>query len=110
MPPLSGTEWCWAHSPDVAVDRSKARRRGGKATKYPQGAKRERVSFETVKDIRAELELVYQDTLLQDNSPQRSRTLGFLIGIGLQVLNVGAFEERLAALEAQNHTGPRRVA
>ena len=56
------------------------------------------VSLGSVEEIRGELEKVYADTLLQANSPTRSRTLGYLLGFAVQVLNIGEFEARLAAL------------
>lgn len=40
-----------------------------------------------------------RDTLLQENSAQRSRTLGYLSGLLLKALEVGEFESRLDMLE-----------
>jgi hypothetical protein len=110
MPRVGESDYCWNHSPELAADRAKARRRGGRATRYAAGGKRESVSFATADDIRAELERVYVDTLGQANSPQRSRTLGYLLGFATELLKVGVHEQRIAALEAQVGQGPRRFA
>jgi hypothetical protein len=46
------------------------------------------------------LEIALLDTLGLDNSLNRSRTLGYLVGIGTRLRQEGETEERLRALEA----------
>jgi hypothetical protein len=48
------------------------------------------------------------DTLSQENSLSRSRTLAYLVQMALKTLEVGNLEERLEALECA--LGPRLVA
>jgi len=52
-----------------------------------------------VKEVRRLLELAVADTLNLDNSPARSRTLGYLVSLSLKALEVGEIEERVSALE-----------
>ena len=52
-----------------------------------------------VSAVQSILELAIQDALALENSVARSRTLGYLAGQALKVLEVGEFEERLEALE-----------
>ena len=64
-----------------------------------------------VGSVQALIERAVGDTLVQENSAQRSRTLGYLAGMALRALEVGELEERLTALEARLGTQtPRRIA
>jgi hypothetical protein len=54
------------------------------------------------------LEIAVLDTLSQENSLSRSRTLAYLVQMALKTLEVGNLEERLEALESA--LGPRLVA
>jgi uncharacterized small protein (DUF1192 family) len=49
--------------------------------------------------VQALLEETVSTTLAQENTGQRSRTLGYLLGLALKALEVGELEERIAALE-----------
>lgn len=46
------------------------------------------------------LEIALLDTLGMDNSLNRSRTLGYLVGMGTKLRQEGESEDRLKALEA----------
>jgi hypothetical protein len=60
--------------------------------------------------IQEQLETALFDSLRLENSNGRSRTIGYLLGFALKALEVGELESRLAALEAQVRSGPRRMA
>jgi hypothetical protein len=113
MAPLQDSEYCWAHDPASAVQRAKARRLGGKnrrtpAAVLPNGP----ITLRDVANIQVVLEGAVTDTLVQSNSSQRSRTLGYLLGIALDAIERGTLEERVGALEKQlaESRGPRRIA
>lgn len=110
MAALKGRATCWAHDPDRAADRAKARRRGGKAKAYGPLTDGAPVSLDTVDKLQAELETLYGQVQAQVVSPDRARVLNALLGRGLELLGIGAFEERLAALEAATQQNLRRVA
>lgn len=112
MAPLEGDTFCFVHSPARAHERAVARKKGGAGRRTPRGSQRERgapVSLGTVPEVLAELELLYADTLCQENSGARSRTLGGLLGVALRVVEVGELEGRVAAIEARQNE-PRRTA
>ena len=119
MPPVAGSRRCFAHDPARGRDRAAARKRGGRNRRAPApsadgrsgGADRGPVALRDVASVQALLEATVTDTIAQENSAQRSRTLGYLLGIALKALEVGELEERLAALEAHlSPAGPRRLA
>ena len=69
----------------------------GLAASHTEAAPR---TLRTVGAVQEPMEGAVADTLLQENSAQRSRTIGYLAGLALKALEVGELEERLAALEA----------
>ena len=100
-PPLMDGRFCFHHEPGRARERSEARRRGGRAA---HGLDREvvppAVRLEAVGDVLRLLETAAGDILLQKPSLSRARALAYLSVSALRALEVGALEERLAALEA----------
>ena len=113
MAPMAGSPYCFAHAPDRARERAEARKRGGRHRSSGGGtaALGEPVQLRDVASVQTLLERAVSDTLAQENSAQRSRTIGYLAGLALKALEVGELEDRLAALEARlgNQT-PRRIA
>jgi hypothetical protein len=103
MAPLEGERYCFTHHPDKARERAIARKRGGHNRQTPTVAEipTEPIRLRTVRDVQELLEGAVADTLAQSNSAQRSRTLGYLLGIALRALEVGELEERLAMLEGR---------
>ncbi len=99
--PLTGNEFCFWHSPDHAHEAAEARRLGGLRRRKEQtvaGA----YDFEglgTVTEIRRLVEVAAVDTLSQENSIARSRTLAYLAQVGVSLLEKGNLDERLRALE-----------
>ena len=105
--PLQESEFCFWHSPDHMTEAAEARRLGGlrrRKERAVSGAY-EVEGLATVDQIRRLIEIAVLDTLSMENSIARSRTLGYLGQVALKVLEVGDFQERLAALEAA--MGPR---
>ena len=101
MAPLEGSTFCFAHDPRRGKERAQARKRGGHNRQTPRAsdAAREEISLGDVAGIRAILEDVVADTLAQENSAQRSRAVGTLLGVALKALEVGELEQRIEALE-----------
>lgn len=105
MAPLEGKAFCWAHDPENVREREAARKKGGRNRQTPKsgggGGEGDRPQYRSVEAIQALLERTIADTLLQENSDKRSRTLAALAKVQLETIDAGDFEERLAALEAQ---------
>ncbi len=113
MAPVTGSPYCFAHSPERARERAEAREHGGRHRQSGSGTmvSAEPVQLRDLASLQTLLENAVSDTLQQENSAQRSRTIGYLAGIALRALEVGELEERLAALEARHgHRTPRRIA
>ena len=74
MPPMVDSDFCWAHDPASAEAAAEARRLGGLRRKK-EGAVAGAYSFgslDNVHDIRRLIEIAVVDTLMIDNSIQRS--------------------------------------
>jgi len=98
--PAAGSDYCAFHDPAWAAEIAQARKRGGynrRTPKSTEGTGPERLR--TPEDVQALLEEVLENTRLQENSAQRSRTLISLGLAALKALEVGELEERLEALE-----------
>ncbi len=106
-PPIHGSSRCFMHDPRQAEKRARARRAGGTNRRTPRARSiPEATSVRTISEIRTHLEAALADTFLQENSAQRSRTIGYLLGLAVKILEVGDFEERIEALEALNEYSP----
>ncbi len=112
MAPLMDSDYCFAHDPRRARERTAARHKGGKNRRTMHGSPPPKTPprLRDVVAIQHELERVLFDTLVMENSAQRSRTAGSLLAIALDCLKVGQVEERLVALETMVLQGPRRTA
>jgi hypothetical protein len=102
---MAEADVCFWHDPEHAEAASEARRLGG------QRRRREGLvagtygveGLETIADLRRVLQVVVTDTLAQENSASRSRTLIAAVaagaGAGAKLMETGTFEERLVQLE-----------
>ena len=108
--PLRGSSLCYWHDPSVARERAEARRLGGLRRRREKATSQvfDWGGLENVEEIRRVLEVAVIDTLGLDNSPARSRTLGYLASLSLKALEVGELEERVAALEQAVHKRRKR--
>ena len=100
--PLIDQEYCFWHSPQHAEEATEARRLGG-FRKRREAAVIGAYNLEGLDSLtllQRVLEIALLDTLGLDNSLNRSRTLGYLVGIGTRLRQEGETEERLQALEA----------
>ena len=117
MAPLRDSEWCWIHDPAKAPDRAEARRRGGLNRRTPRtviaslgGGITPPLTLDDMASIQAGLNAVWRDTLGQENSGSRSRTLVAVLLAAVKCLEVGEYEERIKALEqAVNNGGWREL-
>lgn len=99
-PALKGGRFCYHHDPEVAAERQEARRRGGLSLHYGKGGPdRPDAEIRVVRDVLALLETGAADILARPPSVERARALVYLSGAALKALEVGALEERVAALE-----------
>jgi hypothetical protein len=100
--PLIDQEYCFWHSPKHAEEVAEARRLGG-FRKRREAAVIGAYNLEGLDSLtllQRVLEVALLDTLGLDNSLNRSRTLGYLVGIGTRLRQEGETEERLRSLEA----------
>ena len=116
MAPLKDSDFCWTHDPSKARERAEARQRGGRNRRTPGtvivslGGGAVPAGLNDMASIQAGLNLVWRDTLLQENSGSRSRTLVTVLLAAVKCLEVGELEERLEALEQAVNQRPGRVA
>ena len=107
--PIQGNEFCFWHSPEHAHEAADARRLGGlrrRKERTVAGAY-DFEGLETVSHIRRLIEVAVVDTLSQDNSIARSRTLAYLAQVSVNLLEKGSLDERLRALEDSVRRKPR---
>jgi hypothetical protein len=117
MAPLKDSDFCWTHDPSKARQRAEARQRGGRNRRTPGtviaslGADiQPPAGLDDMAAIQSGLNFVWRDTLLQENSGSRSRTLVAVLLAAVKCLEVGEFEERLEVLEQAVNQRPGRVA
>jgi hypothetical protein len=99
---LIDQEYCFWHSPEHAEEAAEARRLGGfrKRREAAVIGAYDLEGLDSLTLLQRVLEIALLDTLGLDNSLNRSRTLGYLVGIGTRLRQEGETEERLRALEA----------
>jgi hypothetical protein len=104
MAPLRGSEWCWTHNPENARERAEARKRGGSRRRTPgtllDGAESQADLQKALADmlaVRSGIDLVWRETLRQENSGSRSRTLVAVLMAAMKALEVGEYEARMQA-------------
>ena len=108
-PPLQDGDYCLMHSPEHSEEVAEARRLGGLRRR------KERTvagiyDFEglgATRELRRLLQIAVVDTLALENSVARSRTLAYLVQVGVNLLEKGEMEERLKALEETVKAGSR---
>jgi hypothetical protein len=106
--PLRDEPYCLWHSAETADEAAEARRLGGlhRRKKKTVGAVFGFGGLRTVEDNQALLETAAVETPSLENSIARNRALAQYASIGAKLIEVGDFEERLAALEAARLSGP----
>ncbi len=100
-PPLRDAELCLMHSPEHAEEVGEARRLGGLRRRKERTVSDayDFEGLETVGQIRRLVEVAAVDTLSQENSIARSRTLAYLAQVSVNLLEKGNLDERLRSLE-----------
>ena len=104
--PLKDSQFCIMHSPEHAQEIQEARKLGGVRRKreVTLAGAYEFDGIDSVQGIKRILEIAMLDTLAMENSLSRNRTLAYLALASIKVLEVGAHEERIAALEQAVHS------
>ena len=98
MAPLRESDYCFNHDPAVGRQRATARKKGGRNRRTKKAA-RICKPLRSVGAVMEVLEGAVADTVVQENSAQRSHTLGYLAGVLLKALEIGELEDRVCALE-----------
>lgn len=94
---VRGSDFCFMHDPRKRGRAQEARKKGGKTRHAVPAGPAPEVDLTSVKGIAEGLAAVIRDTWNQANSNARSRVLGQLYSIALQVYQVG---DDVAALRA----------
>src|SRR5262245_7188239 len=100
---LADSDYCFSHDPSVRQQRQQARSQGGKARhrkhlSWSDEDHRPSIHIQSVTDVLALLERALLHEVTLENSHNRNRTIGYLCQVALKALEVGALEERVAAL------------
>jgi len=104
MAPLHDRPYCFAHDPERAADAAEARRLGGlrRRKEGTIAVAYDLPGLDSVVGIRRLLDIVVTDGIGLDNGIPRLRALISTAVAATNLLKVGEFEERLAALESAN--------
>jgi hypothetical protein len=107
---MTDADHCFWHSPEHAAEVAEAGRLGGLRRRKEKtvAAAYDLDGLDTLDQVKRLLQIAVTDTLGLENSVARSRTLAYLAQVALKTLEVGEFQDRLAALEAA--VGPRLAA
>jgi hypothetical protein len=102
MAPLHDRPYCFSHDPERAADAAEARRLGGlrRRKEGTIAVAYDLPGLDSVAGIRRLLDIVVTDGVGLDNGIPRLRVLISTAVAATNLLKVGEFEERLAALEA----------
>jgi hypothetical protein len=105
MAPLRDRPYCFSHDPERAADAAEARRLGGlrRRKEGTIAVAYDLPGLDSVAGIRRLLDIVVTDGVGLDNGIPRLRVLISTAVAATNLLKVGEFEERLAALEAAIH-------
>jgi hypothetical protein len=80
MPPLIGESYCWSHSPDRRAEANDARKRGGERSRGSDASPApDHVDVTSLPGRFEVLEHTLRDTMLQANTPARSRAVAALL-------------------------------
>lgn len=101
--PMRDANFCFWHDPATRQDATEARRLGGmrRRREATVAGAYELDGLSDVGGLRRVLDIVTADMLSLENTIARGRVLLAVVQSGARLLEVGAFEERLAALEAK---------
>ncbi len=102
MAPLRERPYCFSHDPERAAEAAEARRLGGlrRRKEGTIAVAYDLPGLDSIDGIRRLLEIVSTDGLGMENGVPRLRALISTDVAATNLLKVGEFEERLAALEA----------
>ncbi len=101
MPPRVDSDYCWNHDRSVMTERAEARRRGGHNRRRRTGACPTSCDLRDIPAVQALLERAVSDTLAQENSIARNRSLGYLASLAMRAIESRLLEERVEAVEEQ---------
>lgn len=97
--PLFGSPYCFVHDPGRASDRARARRLGGFRRTRPLAEPVPMVPLRNADAIRLILEETCGEVRRLEPGVAKARTIAYIAGVALRVLEVGELEARVAALE-----------
>ena len=102
MAPLRDRPYCFSHDPERAEEAAEARRLGGlrRRKEGTIAVAYDLPGLDTVAGIRRLLDVVVTDGIGLENGIARLRVLISTAAAATNLIKVGEFEERLAALEA----------
>jgi hypothetical protein len=108
--PVRPDGYCYWHSPQTATERAEARRRGGHARSNAARARKQLPAGNlSVDELRGVVGVTIAKVLTGDIEPGAANSVANLTRAYVAIIEVGEFEERLVALEAQAGLADRRM-
>lgn len=109
-PPVSGSDYCYTHDPDLEQERADSRRRGGLSLHYGSSGKPsgEPIELRTADDVLKLLETATADIMGRKPSLQRAKALVYVASVARQAVETSDLAARITALEESQR--PRGVA
>jgi hypothetical protein len=99
--PARASGYCFAHDPTAGEARATARRKGGRHSHTRHSdAGQPSTDIRTLDDVRGLLGYALAECLMGDNSLLRVRALVAIAAAYVEIVKIGEFETRLAAVEA----------
>jgi hypothetical protein len=100
---LTGSDYCFTHDPEKALERAEARKRGGYNRRAPEGLRGDPGAvpdeIRTIGGVYKILDYTLAGALALENSIARGRLLIALAAEYRAALSVGELEDRVKALE-----------
>ena len=96
---VDGSGFCFWHHPAKARARAAARKRGGQNRRGPREIHGPAPRVENAGDVLALLQSAIRSGWVIERGEARARTLGYLAGVCLKVIELGELEKRVAELE-----------
>lgn len=99
--PMASVDYCFWHDPESSEEVAAARKLGGIRRKQEKvvAVSYDIAGISTIPDLRRVLEVAMLDTLAQENTIARARTLGALVSAAAKLYEAEEIDRRLAALE-----------
>lgn len=99
---INGSKFCFAHAPEKARERAKARKLGGLNRRIKRDTDQKPPEVKSAVDLLVLVNAAISDAWkIEKDTERRARVLGYLVTVASRALQVGEMENRLEAIEDQ---------